>query len=152
MNIKDYFYCLVVIFVSSCNNTNSNSIINQPENNQLSNEIESEEDFRDFLSKFNSDSIFQINRVIFPLNYHSLDDDYNPISERIERNEYLKMNFEYSEGFKDRDYDKYTQEIIINGDSAIIEIRGIENGIHSDVLFKKVKGKWYLKEIREEST
>ncbi|MNY65999.1 hypothetical protein D3C86_2033600 [compost metagenome] len=50
--------------------------------------------------------------------------------------------------------DQWEQKIVVdkNNTSATIEIRGIENGIRVDYLFKKINGAWMLIEINDSST
>ena len=115
---------------------------------------ESEEDFNTFLKRFNQDSIFQISRIKFPLKITESDpdQDYETIERVIQLKNFKKLNFEYPKDALTREYDRYTRNIRIEKDSAVIEIRGIDNGIYSDIIFEKINGKWKLKTWNDQST
>lgn len=116
--------------------------------------IETDEDFNKFLKKFNQDSIFQISRIKFPLKVRESDpdQDYKTIERIIQLKNFSKLNFEHKKDASTREFDKFTQNIKIENDSAIIEIRGIDNGIYSDIVFEKINGRWILKTWNDQST
>lgn len=110
-----------------------------------------EETFDDFLNKFRSDSLFQIERTKFPLTLVTWDDDDNLMSEEVNLKNWRHRRFEYKNEFGTREIDAYTQETKIYADSAKIELRGIDNGIYVDYVFKKVDGQWTLTTMRNYS-
>ena len=109
------------------------------------------ENFDDFFNKFRSDSIFQTERVKFPLTLVTWDIDDNLATEEIDRENWRHLKLEYKDEFGTREIDAYTQETKIYADSAKIELRGVDNGIHVDYVFNKVDGQWTLTTERDYS-
>ncbi|OAQ39868.1 hypothetical protein A5893_09880 [Pedobacter psychrophilus] len=110
-------------------------------------------DFNDFLIKFSSDTSFQKSRTKFPLkiNWYDIEKDKDSlIYKDVSDFEMMDFRKKKSKG----QYDQWEQKILVDKDntSAIIEIRGIENGIMVDYLFKKIKNVWMIIEIRDGST
>jgi Domain of unknown function (DUF4348) len=102
------------------------------------------ENFDDFFNKFKSDSIFQMERVKFPLQLVTWDIDDKLTTEKINREDWRHLRFEYKDEFGTREIDAYTQETKIYADSVKIELRGVDNGIYVDYVFNKVVGQWTL--------
>ncbi|WP_038006158.1 DUF4348 domain-containing protein [Tenacibaculum sp. 47A_GOM-205m] len=98
--------------------------------------------FKDFLVQFNKDSIFQISRVKLPMTVEFADweKDYEYSKEVINHQNYRKLNLVEDPSSNP----EYEQFIKINGLKAIIEYRGIENGISAEYYFEKIDGKWTL--------
>jgi hypothetical protein len=111
-----------------------------------------DEDFKTFLQKFNKDSLFQISRITFPLKVTENGPDFEIVERTINLNDFSKLDFDPAKDATTREFDRYTQNIRIEKDSAVIEIRGIDNGILSDVIFEKKNGKWRLKTWVDQST
>jgi len=152
---KIVFITISILFFCSCHNRSVR------ENNQSQIVKEKVEEFDTFIIKFYSDSIFQVNRIIFPLEndlkikkeYEDALRDSNHVE--IEKNEYTfsnKTNWRFLNNnafikdsigiiggikYKRRLYktDGYVQDIIMYADdeSVIIILK-----------FKLIKGKWYL--------
>ena len=123
------FYSIIFI---SCQNSNQQPKI-------------VDENFETFLIRFNKDSIFQLNRIDFPITVEEFStDDFQSKKRIIREGNYQKMDLSYDESIKIREFDKYTQVIKFDKQKAIIEIRGIDNGIYEDVVFEKKNGKWKL--------
>ena len=103
------------------------------------------EDFNKFFETFRNDSLFQLDRVSFPLTtmIWEIGDD-NPRKTTIQKDDWRFLNFHYDESFAKRQLDPYTQEIKVYGDTVKLEIRGVDNGIYTDFEFARQKGKWYL--------
>ncbi|SHM85798.1 DUF4348 domain-containing protein [Flavobacterium saccharophilum] len=119
------------------------------------------ENFEMFLDKFSQDSIFQISRVKFPLKVKEidlesmveLDENKSDFKERtILKSDYTKLDFTYPKDALTRELDRYTQKIKIKNNRAVVEIRGVDNGIYSDFYFEKIDGKWFLQTWKEQST
>lgn len=114
-----------------------------------------DERFDTFLSYFNKDSLFQVSRIVFPLRYKEVDWDtegLDLVERRVEPATFRMMDFSYDPAVANRELDAYEQTIKVKGSKAIIEIRGIENGISTDCYFEKRKGKWMLYFIEDSST
>jgi len=108
--------------------------------NKLPNNVDLK--FETFLKHFNSDSLFQISRIDFPLKGKELDEeDGKEIT--VNKSEFRKLDF--NEPQKDSsDTNRYELKIKVDGNKAIVETRGIDNGIYIDTYFEKKEGKWKL--------
>ncbi len=132
--IRKSFYLNLFIITISCNNINTDSV--QSMNN---NKLESE-DFDSFYLKFHRDTLFQISRIIFPLEGYNLDSE-NALDTnsnfRWNRNEwtYHKL-IELDSQFK--------REFKIIGDSAKERIYIPNSGLETIRKFSKKDGKWHL--------
>ena len=114
-----------------------------------------DETFEIFLSHFNRDSLFQITCVDFPLVYKEVDmdsEDLSMIEGKIEKSDYLKMDFTYDRSMAERTLDAYTQDINVKNNKATIIVRGVDNGIATDYFFEKRNGKWMLFYFEDHST
>lgn len=108
-----------------------------------------EEDFLTFLEKFSKNHLFQEERVDFPLTIQHLDvnGDFELVKLEIKREDYSFLNFMRPEEHLD-----YKQNFVINDNEAIVENRGVGNGIMIDYYFKKEHGIWKLKTWIDRST
>lgn len=139
--------------LTACNNSSTNSIRGQINESKIPTNESKDSDFIDFIDKFSTDSTFQVSRTKFPLKtkWYDLDNDSDSII-------YMDMSkFELMDFRKNKSkgkYDQWEQKIVIGRDnaSAIIEIRGIENGIMVDYIFKRINGTWMFIEIDDSST
>lgn len=103
------------------------------------------EDFHDFFARFKEDSLFQIERVKFPMTIKSWDiDEDKPSTDKIEIGSWRHLKFEYKDEYAKREIDAYTQETKMFADSAKLELRGVDNGILIDFEFTKLNGQWFL--------
>lgn len=161
---KNQLYNLVIVFVSIVLlATNCVSPKNEKRNNRIIEVNKIDENFDEFIKLFYSDSLFQLNRIIFPL-----END-------------IKIEKEYADALKDSDNIKITDEdsyvpnnksnwVILNdvhfkNNDSIATIDGItykrrfyktnnfveENILHVDdefvmvkLKFKLINDKWYL--------
>jgi hypothetical protein len=117
--------------------------------------VDVDEKFDTFLRHFNKDSLFQISRIVFPLNFKEVDmdsEDLGMIIGKIEKSDFLKMDFTYDKSIAERTTDAYTQRIEVMGNKATIVIKGVDNGIATDYFFEKRKGKWMLVYFEDHST
>ena len=142
------FLCVLSIPIS-CNSPE------KTENNQNDNSNSTiEEDFDAFLQNFSKKPTFQRQRVLFPLDATLLDpSEYSmqTVSEEINYQEWLLLDFSYDSTYATRQMDGYEQFIRVYEDSTIIEHRGIDNGIYANYYFMKKDGKWYLKSFTDTS-
>jgi hypothetical protein len=109
------------------------------------------ETFDNFIKKFKSDSLFQIERVKFPLTLVTWDNDDNLSSKKIKQENWRHLNFGYLDQVGTSEIDGFTHETKVYSDSAKIELRGIDNGIYLDYIFTKVNGLWTLTTKRDYS-
>jgi hypothetical protein len=142
--------------LNACNNNSTNTNSQNGTKKQtvtLPTKEKVDNNFSDFIEKFSSDSSFQKSRTKFPLkiNWYDIENDKDSIIYKdVSHFEMMDFRKKKSSG----QYDQWKQEIVVDKDntSAIIEIRGIENGIMVDYLFKKINEVWMIIEIRDGST
>ncbi len=102
-------------------------------------------DFDKFINKFNSDSLFQLGRIKFPLIYQHNDDMGDSlIIEYIKRTNWTHLDLKYDSVAYYREYDRYEQKIEKYNDSVIINLTGIDNGIQISYHFNFFDKNWYL--------
>jgi hypothetical protein len=111
----------------------------------------SKEDFYSFLSKFCKDSIFQKQRIKFPVEMVYLDNDFKEVKENREQEKWkftriyqscdsiATTYFDFLRTFKDTDI-------------RILEIEGVENGIAGQITFKRINNEWVMIKIEDYST
>jgi hypothetical protein len=153
------FLILLLISTSiSCTNSNNKTFaLDDKQTNVVSNKnaealthpIPSnvDENFKIFITYFSNDSAFQLSRIQFPLKVKELDDDFELAERTIQSINFRRMNFG-----RDKLVNNYSQNIKVKGEKAVIEIRGIENGITADYYFENINGKWFLTTWTNSST
>lgn len=117
-------------------------------------ELYTAEEFDDFLQEFSMKESFQLNRIKFPIKAIVPDADHEgmaPMEETIGRYEWEMLDLTYDSTFLTRPYDQYYQVVRFQNDSAIVEIRGINNGIYADYFFELIENRWYLVSLYEAS-
>lgn len=167
MNTRLLLSFLLILFLINCTNPKTkttsidsdttskiNTDTNPIEQKATSDIPENVDDkFETFLKYFNNDSVFQISRINFPLKIKisesQTDTTLSEIS--IPLTEFKKVDFTYDQSYSTRQYDKYNQKVIVTGNKAAIQIRGIDNGIYVDYEFEKKNGKWLLKTWTDKS-
>lgn len=100
------------------------------------------EDFESFFLKFHSDSTFQLNRIIFPLEGKFIGENYNPTKK--EKKFYWKKkewNFQ-SDQFTNNE--EFKQEKDVTDTLVKHKIFTEESGFSIERHFKLIKCKWYL--------
>lgn len=114
--------------------------------------------FEEFFERFCKDSLFQKNRVKYPLHYYFSDYDYSSNRdtlgvELIQKKNYNYLDFTVDKDAMNNEYDKYTIESSkINNTSIHYKHLGYDNGIRITHKFKLIDGCWYMVEILDEST
>lgn len=113
---------------------------------------ESIECFDEFIIRFKSDSLFQKERIKFPLKWTA----YNLSNDKLEDYEILKEQWNY-EKFDDRSqpdtYDRYSIEIErIKGNKVHLIKKGIDNGIRIVYCFVAQRDIWNLGRVIDYST
>lgn len=105
------------------------------------------ETFTTFFNSFNKDKSFQMSRVQFPLIVKLNNDDFELVDYTITKEKHTIINL--NRDIAERDYN---QKTILKKDRAVIQQRGINNGIFIDYIFEKRKGLWFLKTWIDMST
>lgn len=113
-----------------------------------------EEEFDQFIMRFSTDESFQFERIKFPINVVVPDTGHEgmaPMQESVGKYEWEMLDLTYDSTFLTRPYDQYSQEVRFRKDTAIVEIRGINNGIYANYYFTLIDNKWYLVTLYEAS-
>ena len=145
---------LLFSFLVSCSQSASNSKEKEKKTDYADNSSFVSEDFKSFLEEFNQKPTFQRQRVLFPVEATVLDpSEYGmkTVLEVINYQDWFLLDFTYDSTYRTRQMDRYDQNIRLYNDSALIEHRGIDNGIYADYLFTKEDGKWFLKSFTDVS-
>lgn len=120
----------------------------------ISAKSDSMEIFINFFLQFKKDSVFQINRIKFPLeeNYLDLDkEDGTIIRKLIRRRDWKYESFYWDSSYTKKRFGAFNQWIEQLGDWAIVFWEGVENGIDLEFIFKLQHDKWYLCKISDSS-
>lgn len=117
-------------------------------------QLSQEADFMRFVERFSNDSQFQLRRIKFPISVivpDTGDEGMAPKEESIGRFDWEQLDLSYDSTYLTRPYDQYYQVVRFKNDTAVIEIRGINNGIYADYYFSKIEDEWYLVTLYEAS-
>lgn len=132
----------------SCNNkSRTKAEVNQFEDTTSLTKTQESEDFNIFLAQFQKDSVFQKDRIIFPLKNLLYNTDTESFDEKmINEKEWRFMNFpnlpeNYLENITKSNNDEFNYNIQIE-----------DTGVSVNYIFKIHNDKWYLVEIKDEST
>jgi hypothetical protein len=118
---------------------------------KLSDSVDSS--FDSFIKKFNSDSMFQMTRIKFPLKTTSYKVDTDTDTTFYINND----NFQRLDFYDNRNQSKVkawktTAKVNEQGKDGQILLQGIENGIDIVYLFEKIDGEWTLVAVEDRST
>ncbi len=106
-----------------------------------------EEAFDQFIRKFSTEESFQFERIKFPVSVIIPDNDREgtaPMHDSIGKYDWEMLDLSYDSTYLTRPYDQYSQMVRFGDDTAVVEIRGINNGIYADYYFTLINKKWYL--------
>ncbi|MDR2815648.1 MAG: DUF4348 domain-containing protein [Proteiniphilum sp.] len=164
MNISNHiFFCLFVLFLFSCaqgaekKGQAMGRVKAEPEAvwaDSVQDTLSGKEDFDQFIRQFSTQESFQLERVKFPISVIIPDTGHEgmaPIEETIGRYEWEPLDLTYDSSYLTRPYDQYYQGVRYGKDTAVVEIRGINNGIYADYYFTLIEKKWYLVTFYEAS-
>jgi hypothetical protein len=105
------------------------------------------EDFNDFVYKFIFDSLFQLDRIKFPLK--SIQSHVDEVdSSAVEKSDWKINRLFGLEQYKAQIYDNFDRELR-DTDERLFCWEGIENGINVEYKFKRIGGLWYLIEYND---
>lgn len=83
----------------------------------------SEENFISFFERFKADSLFQIERVKFPMTLKSCDIEQDkPTTEQLGISDWRNLDFGYKDEYAKREIDAYTQETKMCTDSVKVQL------------------------------
>lgn len=157
------FFCILFYVLVSCNQSrekkenvfdDDKANITVIDSNLTELPYKDSEDFNLFVEKFSEEEIFQMQRIKFPINIVVPDSEHEgmaSIEETISRYEWEQLDLTYDSTYLTRPYDQYYQVVRYKNDTAIVEIRGINNGIYADYYFALIDKKWYLVTLYEAS-
>lgn len=156
------FSCLLISLIFSCSqgstnkNTKNGSETREKEVLSSTNDVAlaDSEEFDKFIQKFSTEESFQIERIKFPINIIVPDAGHEgmaPMHEIIGKYDWEMIDLSYDSTFLTRPYDQYYQAVRFTNDTAVVEIRGIDNGIYADYYFSLINKKWYLVTLYEAS-
>ena len=117
-------------------------------------QLSQEEEFSRFIERFSRDSRFQLKRIMFPISVivpDTGDEGMAPKEESIGKYDWEQLDLTYDSTYLTRPYDQYYQVVRFKNDTAVVEIRGINNGIYADYYFSKIENDWYLVTLFEAS-
>jgi hypothetical protein len=153
---------ITILFISCSGNGQQNKRID--EGDTISNAVEQtdttvvqlskEEEFKRFIERFSSDSQFQLRRIKFPISVivpDTGDEGMAPKEESIGKYDWEQLDLSYDSTYLTRPYDQYYQVVRFRNDTAVVEIRGINNGIYADYYFSRIDDEWYLITLYEAS-
>ena len=138
-----------LLFITSCmdntKETTSRNITNDEQNN-----IKSEDyNFSDFIKRFTTDSVFQINHVKFPLENVAIElDEENNDSASTS---YIKKSEWKFYNFKDTICDGIKLEHQFDTINFTCTELGIDTGVRIDYYFEKKGTQWFLTKIVDSS-
>ena len=138
--MKKILLIFILIIFSNCQDQKIENNFKSQENQELT----VEEDFNTFFEKFKKDSVFQKQRVVFPLKIRVFNTD-NLITEE---NSFEEKDYE----FLKIDENEVSIEKKISKDSVKIILKGKDNGIYIETQFLKDKGIWKLESYNDQST
>lgn len=161
-----FFLCSLFLVLASCSQGNKKTENGGDESSSVSSTVRGEtkseqpqqlagnEDFYVFLDKFSNEESFQLNRIKFPIAVVVPDTGHQgmaPMEETVGKYEWEMLDLTYDSTYATREYDTYYQTVRFTGDTAVVEIRGINNGIYADYYFKMIDAEWYLVTLKEAS-
>lgn len=163
MKIIYFILIELAILLSSCSSektndkgiiANSNQNTHQNIHQNVHQSVAVNENFYDFLEKFSTDRIFQLKRIVFPVKAVESDPDDEEVILKegtIQKYEWEHLDLTYDSTYITRECDQYYQDVLFKSDLAIVELRGINNGIYANYYFKRENGQWYLVALEETS-
>lgn len=164
MKTSNYiFFCMFFLFFFSCTQSGGEkksmpgkrkANIDQKNGQKEQLGESGSEDFELFIENFSNHESFQLERIKFPIKVVIPDNAHEgmaPIEETIGRYDWEILDLTYDSTYLTRPYDQYYQGIRYGNDTAVVEIRGINNGIYADYYFTLIDDKWYLVTLYEAS-
>ena len=138
--MKKILLIFILIIFSNCQDQKIENNFKSQENQELT----VEDDFNTFFEKFKKDSVFQKQRVVFPLKVRI----FNIDNLKTEENSLEEKDYE----FLKIDENEVSVEKKISKDSVKIILKGKDNGIYIETQFLKDNGIWKLETYNDQST
>lgn len=128
-----YIICFTIFFQSCSIAEDHKSVNNYQENS---------ENFNEFYSKFHSDSLFQVERITFPLKGYKRTTDDDP--EKIDSVYYWQKNTWEMHKNITIDSSVFKEEKVVNNNLIIHRVSIPNSGFLIERHFQLINGKWYL--------
>lgn len=113
-----------------------------------------DEAFELFIQHFSNDKTFQLKRITFPISVIIPDTEHEGMAsteESIGKYDWEPLDLTYDSTYLTRPFDQYSQVVRYKNDTAVVEIRGVNNGIYADYYFTLIDKKWFLVTLYEAS-
>lgn len=137
--MKNKIFFLSLLLIIACNKKNEKEF-----SKSTNIEINKEEDFSVFFEKFKLDSVFQKERVVFPLKYQIFDtENLKTEQNNLAENDYKFYKIDENEVFIEKKNFK---------DSVKVILKGKDNGLLIEHKFVKTNGVWKLIFFDDQST
>ena len=111
-----------------------------------------QETFETFFGQFSRDSVFQRERIAFPLTIHVWEIDDTQIEQIIQKQDWEFEDFSKDAAAAKRETDAFAVQYRKQPPFRIYQRQGIDNGIQIAYYFEQKEGKWYLVKIEDKST
>jgi hypothetical protein len=108
----------------------------------------SKEDFDSFIYKFIADSVFQLDRIKFPLKTSVQTDIDNLDTTSVKKSDWKIVRLFGNDEYKPQIYDNFKREMR-DTDERLFCWEGIENGIYVEYKFNRLGGQWFLTEYND---
>ena len=138
--MKKILLIFILIIFSNCQDHKIENNFKSQENQVLT----VEEDFNTFFEKFKKDSVFQKQRVVFPLKVRI----FNIDNLKTEENSLEEKHYKFLKIHKN----EVSVKKKISKETEIIILKGKENGIYIETQFLKDNGIWKLETYNDQST
>jgi hypothetical protein len=144
--MKKYLFYLTAFYILlvACQNK---------KNENTNTGIIEETDFNKFIFKFSSDSLYQIEHTKFPfkITWEQEISDLDSIF-YTQKTDYRVFDFRRKKSTGTLDQWEQKIEVDKSGNKAIIQVLGIDNGIHIQYNFQKLDNRWTFLEMIDSST
>jgi hypothetical protein len=131
-------FLLIGLFLTACSVKKSN----------ISDNSDKSESFADFYQKFTTDSLFQLDRVEFPVHGRYMDNDLAGTTES-DSITWTRQNWTIIHAIKQEDLSDLIISKNISDSLAIITTEGIDFNFTFEQTFKRKNGKWYLTNLTD---
>ena len=113
-----------------------------------SNVSDKSESFSDFYQKFTNDSLFQLDRVEFPVRGRYMDNDLAGTTES-DSTIWTRQNWTIIHAIKQEDLSSLKISKNISDSLVIIKTEGIDFNFTFEETYKRKNGKWYLTNLTD---
>jgi hypothetical protein len=131
-------FLLLGLFLTACSDKKSN----------VSDNSDKSESFTDFYQKFTTDSLFQLDRVEFPVHGRYMDNEIAGTTES-DSTTWTRQNWIIIRAIKKEDLSNLRISKSISDSIAIIKTEGIDFNFTFEETYKRKNGKWYLTNLTD---